>query len=368
MIGLFAALLAVHGLVHLMGPAKAFRYAELPGLTQSISPSMGIVWLLAAVLMLVTAVALLAWPRGWWLIGATALVVSQSAIAGSWTDAKFGTVANVVLAAGVVFGFLTYGPGSLRARYEADVNQRVTHVAVMPPLRDEDLRGLPTPVARYVRLSGAIGQPRVRNVRARMHGRIRGGPSDPWMPFTVEQYNFFDVPSRFFYMNASRMLVPIQGFHRFAGSAATMTVKLAALLPVAQASGPDMTQAETVTLFNDMCLLAPATLVDPAIVWEAIDERRTRARFTHAGVSITADLFFNDRGELVDFVSDDRRQVSADGATMRPMRWSTPMSGYRAFGQHQLVSHGEGRWHDPSGTFSYIELDIDDVAFNVTMR
>jgi hypothetical protein len=43
-----------------------------------------------------------------------------------------------------------------------------------------------------------------------------------------------------------------------------------------------MTQSETVTLFNNMCLMAPATLIDSAIVWEAIDARTTKARFTNA--------------------------------------------------------------------------------------
>ena len=37
-----AILLAVHGLIHLMGFAKAFGYAELPQLTQPISREMGL--------------------------------------------------------------------------------------------------------------------------------------------------------------------------------------------------------------------------------------------------------------------------------------------------------------------------------------
>jgi hypothetical protein len=166
-------------------------------------------------------------------------------------------------------------------------------------------------------------------------------------------------------MNASRLRLPIQGLHRFSGSAATMTVKLAAVLPVARASGPGMAQAETVTLFNDMCLLAPATLIDRTIIWEPLDDRRARGTFTHKGRAVRAELVFNDRGELIDFVSDDRRQSSAQGTSMRAMRWSTPMTGYRPFGGHRLASSGKGLWHDPTGAYAYIELDIDDVAYNV---
>ena len=42
----------------------------------------------------------------------------------SWTDAKFGALANVVALIGVVYGFFTAGPASLRAAYERDVAGR----------------------------------------------------------------------------------------------------------------------------------------------------------------------------------------------------------------------------------------------------
>jgi hypothetical protein len=351
-----------------MGPAKAFGYADLPQLTQPISPGMGMVWLAAAILMLATAGALFVWPRGWWAVGAVAVVLSQIAIAASWHDARFGTIANGVILVAVVFGLLAWGPASLRAQYERDVDRGLARTAPTPPVSEADLAHLPDPVQRYLRRTGVIGQPRVANMRARMHGRIRSGPADPWMPFEAEQHNFYDQPSRFFYMTASRSLLPIQGLHRFVGPDASMLVKLAALVPVARESGPDMTQAETVTLFNDMCLFAPATLIDPAIGWEAVDARRARAAFTHAGHTIRVELIFNDQDELVDFQTDDRRQLAAAGTAMRAVRWSTPVGDYRRFGAFHLTSRGEGRWHEPSGAYAYIELTIDDVRYNLTRR
>jgi hypothetical protein len=41
-------LLVVHGLIHLLGFAKAVRLADLPQLTEPISPFLGAVWLLAS--------------------------------------------------------------------------------------------------------------------------------------------------------------------------------------------------------------------------------------------------------------------------------------------------------------------------------
>ena len=119
----FALVLVVHGLIHLLGFAKAFGFADLPQLTQPVSPFLGVLWLIAAFLFLAAAGLLFVSPRWWWAIGACALVVSMVAIVPSWADAKFGALANLIVLVGVVFGFLAQGPTSLRAAYERDVDR-----------------------------------------------------------------------------------------------------------------------------------------------------------------------------------------------------------------------------------------------------
>jgi hypothetical protein len=121
-------------------------------------------------------------------------------------------------------------------------------------------------------------------------------------------------------------------------------------------------------MFNDMCVMAPATLTDPAIAWNAVDAHTARATFTNAGHTIRAELAFNDAGELTNFVSDDRYQTSPDGKSARKVRWSTPIGDYRPLGTTRLASRGEGRWHEPGNEYAYIELTIDDVRYNVRTR
>jgi hypothetical protein len=292
-------------------------------------------------------------------------VVSLVAIVPSWTDAKFGALANGLVLVAAVFGYLADGPSSLRAEYDREVGRGLARTAAAPPITEGDIAHLPALAQRYVRMAGVVGQPRVRNMHVRMRGRIRSGRTEPWMPFTAEQHNFFDEPARLFYLDASRMLVPIQGLHRYVGSSATMRVKAAGVVPVVNASGREMTLAETVTMFNDMCLMAPATLIDPAIRWESVDGPVVTAAYTNAGHTIRARLVFNDAGELINFWSDDRRQTSASGQTLTPVRWSTPVGSYRSFGPARLPSGGEARWHEPSGDYAYIELQITDVRYNV---
>jgi hypothetical protein len=361
---LFTLVLIMHGAIHLLGVAKAFRIAELSQLTQPISHLIGLVWLAASLLFIATALSFVAWPRWWWALGAVAAGVSMVAISQSWTDARAGAYANLVIVIGIVFGFLVQGPFSLRAAFDADVERGLARSSAAPKsITEADLALLPSPVRRYLRMAGVVGQPRVRSFHVRMHGRIRSDADSRWMPFEAEQYTFLDgEPARLFYMTASMAGIPLQGLHRYVGPSASMLVKVAGLVPVANLSGTEMTRAETVTLLNDMCIMAPATLLDAHIEWEAVDDRTVRATLTNAGHTIGAELSFNDAGELTDFWSTDRRKASSDGASLTPARWSTPLTHYRQFGAFRLASHGEGRWREADREYAYIELEFDDIT------
>jgi hypothetical protein len=362
---LFTIALVAHGLIHLLGFAKAFRLAELPQLTQPISAAFGFVWLTACILFLATAVSVLVWPRWWWALGAIAVCVSMVAISSSWRDARVGALADFVIMVGVVFGFLVQGSFSLRAAYEHDVAEGRARATKAEPITEADLEHLPPPVQRYLRKIGVVGHPRVHEFFARMHGRIRSGPDARWMPFRAEQYNFLGgEPARLFYMTASMLGIPFQGFHRYVGRSASMLVKVAGIAPVVNLSGPEMTRAETVTLLNDICIMAPAALIDSPIVWEAIDDRTVRVTFTNAGHSVRAELEFNDAGELTNFWSDDRAKSSSDGTSMTQALWSTPIGEYRLFDRFRLASHGQARWRESGNDYAYIELDLDEVTYD----
>ncbi len=361
---IFAIMVALHGLIHLMGFAKAFGYAELPQLTQPISRPSGTLWLAAALLCLATVAALFLTPRWWWLLGALALVASQSAIVISWSDAKFGTLANIVLLIGLLCGFVSRGPLSLRSEFEHDLG-RVQPATSQEVLTEADLAALPDPVQRYVRRSGAIGQPRVHNFRATWTGRIRSDVESQWMHFTAEQLNTFEPPQRFFMMNATMKGLPVDVLHAFDAGGATMRVKRLSVISKVDLKGPDLTRAETVTLFNDMCFFAPGALISAAIAWEPVASHTTKARYTQGANTISAELTFNDAGELIDFGSDDRSMGSTEGRTLTRMRWTTPVRDYAQVGPARVATKAHVLWHPHSGAWSYGEFELTSLAYNV---
>ena len=265
----------------------------------------------------------------------------------------------------LAYALFAIGPPSLRAAYKRAVTARIAETVAMPPLTEADLAPLPEPVRRYVRATGSVGQPRVHHFEARWRGRIRSGPDDPWMTFHAKQVNVIGEPARIFFMDARRGGLPVDVLHAYEGGAARMRVRLLSLVPLVDEAGPELDKTETVTVFNDMSILAPAALVEPSISWEPIDDRSARGSYTVGSHTVSATLHFNDAGELVDFVSDDRSRANADGS-LEQVRWSTPVGDYRAFGERRVATRGEGRWHPPDGAYAYIELELEALETNGT--
>lgn len=363
-----ALLFVGHGLISLFGFVKAFSLADVPQLTQPIPPYLGILWLVAAVLCVAAAVALFLMPRWWWVVGAAAVAVSQIAIFTSFTDAKVGTVANVLLLVAVGYGFASRGPLSLRKAFDHHVSQ-TWPAASAEVVTEADLAPLPEPVRRYLHRAGVVGRPRVNDFRLGWVGRIRSGPDAAWMTFTADQFNTWDTPRRFFQMDARMKGLPVDVLHEFDETGATMRVRLLSMRTMVNASGPELTRGETVTIFNDLCVYAPGALPFADVVWQTVpDPRRAVGRFTAGANSITATLTFDEDGDLLDFSSDDRSQSSVDGTTFLPLRWTTPVRDYAVVGPARVPTRAETRWHPESGAWTYGEFSLTSLAYNVAPR
>lgn len=360
----FTLVLLLHALIHVMGAAKAFGVAALPQLTVPISRPTGALWALAALLLAAAALALWTAPRAFWLVAAAGVAVSQAVIVASWADARWGTVLNVLVLAAAVYGAFAWGPFGLRAEYGRLVAGAQRGLGPTPAamVTEADLAPLPAAVQRYLRFAGVVGRPRVRSFRATMSGRIRGAADAPWMPFVAEQHNFFDPPRRYFWMDARRAGLPVDGLHAYGESGASMRIRLLSTIPVVDLAGDALTRTETVTVLNDMAIMAPATLIDPAIRWREIEPRRVEATYTQGAHTVRAVLVFDAEGALADFESDDRPALGADGKTLQPQRWSTPIGSYRAQGPYWLASQGEARYDAPGGAYAYIVFDRLDVS------
>lgn len=279
-----------------------------------------------------------------------------------WRWAVVAIVCAVV-ATPLLFRILDARSDSFRSQFARSRDAllaRPTRAA--PPVTESELNGLPPLMQNYLRRAGAVGRPHVRNMRVAFRAQMRSSATAAWMQSEATQYEFFDPPARLFYMNASLFGVPLDILHRYVDAAATFQVRVVSLFPMVHVKGAGLTHDETVTLMNDVLVMAPAAVLDLPFTFETRGPHAVRATFANAGFTVSAELAFDDAGDLIGFVSNDRAHSREAG----PAAWSTPLSGYREVNGIRIPALADANWIDASGEWTYGRFEIRDIAYNVT--
>lgn len=362
---IFFVIVLIHGLIHVLGFVKAFNLADVTQLTQNISKPIGTLWLLALIIFIVTAIQLISNHVLWWITALAAVILSQILIILFWQDAKFGTIANVIILIAVILVTANY---FLVREYRSAVDNNFKHNNPVSNeiLSEADIQHLPSIVQKYIRYTGSLGREKVYNFNAEFRGGIRSNPGEEYMQLKSVQYNFMNNPARLFYIEARKKGIPAVGIHIYQNEKAIFKIKLLSLFTVVNAEGEKMDQGETVTVFNDMCFIAPATLIDNRITWESVGDLTVKAIFTNGNIKISAILYFNQKGELVNFVSNDRYET--DGKTYKNYPWSTPVKSYTNLNDYRLPSGADLIYSRPDGEFTYGEFQLKDVRYNCSER
>lgn len=141
-------LLVVHGMIHFTGMMRTILPPHAPTFKTYLNQSLGIEWALAGVLFIVSGVLLGTDHDRWWIVASTALVFSQVLIFFNWHDARFGTVANVILAIAVYFGAMIR---DFQARYTSADDHTGAYTLALP---DQHSSGEELIALSLVRLRG----------------------------------------------------------------------------------------------------------------------------------------------------------------------------------------------------------------------
>jgi len=230
-------------------------------------------------------------------------------------------------------------------------------------LTEKDIAHLPPVVQKYLKYVGVVSKPKVNNFKAKMEGEMKLGMDKDWTKVEVEQTSFLEKPTRLFYIKARMFGLPVTGRDKYENGKGNMLIKIAGLIKVADAKDVRMDEAARVTHFNDMCLMAPATLIDKRITWKVINELSVEATFEDKGMKVSAVLDFNEKGELINFTTNNR-YYSPTGKTYENIPWSTPCESYGELGGLTMCTRGKAIWHFPDKDFEYGRMQTKSIELN----
>jgi len=229
-------------------------------------------------------------------------------------------------------------------------------------ITEEGLEGLPEPVQKYLRYTGAIGKEKTEAVRLKQKGSFRQGDR-PWMPFEAEQYYTTNPPSFIWIADMKAFpLLSVKGRDMYYQGKGNMLIKISPFVTIADARGKEIDQGTLVRYLNEV-MWFPSAYLNDYVKWESIDSTSAKATITYGGVTASAILYFDDEGKLTNFVAQ-RYMMEDEKYSLET--WATPIEEYREINGLRLPVKGEGVWKLDSGDFPYIRVEITDIEYNNT--
>jgi len=356
---LFAFILLIHGLIHLMGFVKAFKLADIQQLTQSISKPLGILWLVTAVLFIAAVALFLFQNNAWWIVAIPAVVLSQFLIFGAWQDAKFGTIANVIALLGIVVAIANWNfQTTAQQEKEALLSKAKSQTETIT--RDM-VSGLPPIVQTWLERSNVIGKEKVQTVHLQQTGEMRTSPDGNWMPFTAEQY-FTTNPPGFIWTVDMQMMpgVSFAGRDLYTEGKGHMLIKVLSLVPVADAKGAETDQGTMIRYLAEICWFPSAALSD-YLTWEQLDSTSARATMRYGEVSASGVFSFNENGDMQSFDAN-RYYDRPEGATLE--RWHVETITTAELNGTRMPVQSEVTWKLADGDYTWLKLEITEISYN----
>src|SRR5690554_884569 len=291
-------LIGIHGVIHLFGFLKAYEIIEFNAITQPVSKSYGVFWLLTFVLFVITIILILVHSSHWWLTGFLALIVSQILIFSYWSDAKFGTIANIIILLAVIVAYSSYSFTN-KIRAERTRLFENSQLITQNVFSEDKILDLPPIVQKWLTYSGAIGIQVVSNVHLVQELKLKMKPTQTdWYEGKAEQYFTVQPPAFNWNINTKmNSILQIAGRDKFENGNGEMTIKLFSLIPVADAINNEKVNQATLQRYLAEIVWFPSASLSPYIKWEMINDHSAKATMEYNGTKGSGIFHFDKRSE-----------------------------------------------------------------------
>jgi hypothetical protein len=215
------------------------------------------------------------------------------------------------------------------------------------------LDDLPSPVARWLSHTIVPDAPLRSSARLSMHGEIKVGR---WMSFAAQQIL---TPDGFIWAaQAGRLPLRIRGYDRFSAGTGEMRWKIARVVPVMAATGPDTTRSAAGRLAGETMLL-PGAALGESVTWHENDDHHATATVTTGSFTHQVTVGIDNEGRLRTVTLP--RWGNPDKKPHHEHVFGVEMSNERSFGGYLIPAtlragwwYGSDRWSD--GEFYRAEL------------
>ena len=364
---IFVLVMGLHGLIHLMGFVKAFHFAEIKELTQTISKPLGLLWFVTFFIFMAASVQYFRNHEFWWLTAIIGLLSSQALVFIFWSDAKFGTLPNIFILVVAVVGFAHFS-------FTRQVSQEIEQMFSQQTSKDheviskERISELPAVVQKWL-LHANIpanisGNEDTHTVRLKQKALIKLKPEQSrWIEASAEQYFTLDKPAFIWKVDMQMMpFLGVVGRDRFLSGQGEMLIKILSLVPVVNSRGNEKINSGTLQRYLGEIVWFPSAALHPYITWEAIDDLSAKATMTYRGTTGSGVFYFSPEGDFIEYRA---QRFMGSGADAALKEWVITVTESDVVKGVTIPTKMEATWKLESGDWTWLKLEITDIEKNL---
>lgn len=358
---LFSTLIFLHGAIHLLGFVKAFNLAPIQQLSANISKTAGLIWLLVFVLFVVSGIAFLTKYQWWSILAFLSIILSTFLTILVWKDAKFATIPNVIILVVACFSLSQLVFDKKVANEIAQIFEQTAGYQTSI-VTTEQLAGLPSPVAKWLKVSGVVGKEEIHSVWIKQKAKMKMKPEqEKWNDATAEQY--FSIQNPAFVWKVKMNMPPfikIAGRDKFVDGKGEMLIKMFSLLNIVNEKGVKMDEG-TLQRYLAEIVWFPSAALSPFITWETIDSLSAKATMDYKGTKGSGTFHFNENG---DFIWYSALRYKGNEPDASRYEWVIDVSEHAVMDGVKIPVKMTATWKLDEGDWTWLKLQIKEIKYN----
>jgi hypothetical protein len=356
-----SVLLLVHGLIHIFGFLKAFGIVPFEAISQPVSRTYGVVWLLAFLLFVLTLLLYLTHNDYWWVAAFAGVLVSQFLIILYWKDAKYGSLINLVVVIWAIVGYYSLNFRQM-VKSERMSMLSLSQGAAPASVTQQTIAHLPVVVKNWLLASGVEGKQVTNNVYIEQKALMVLKPEQTdWHKASADQLFTLNPPS--FNWSVQMAMGPgikIAGRDRFYAGRGEMLIKLMSAIPVVRASNSPKIDQATLQRYLAEIVWFPWAALSPYINWTAIDANSALATMEFEGVKASGTFYFDQHGQFEKFTAMRYK----DAADNDPSLWIVTANRTEVLNGIRVPVELTARWQLEDVDWTWLKLKITAIHYD----
>ncbi|MFD2552517.1 DUF6920 family protein [Bizionia sediminis] len=355
-------LIALHGIIHLFGFLKAFNLAKFNAISQPISKTSGLLWLILFIVFATAVSLLISESKIWWLPAFLAVIGSQLLIINFWHDAKFGTILNLIILVSALIAYASFSFNNTIAA-ERSILLKNTQTNGAQVITEKTISELPVSVQKWLKNNGTVGKRPVSNVHLKQALQLKLNPEqENWNTGKAEQYVTTHPPAFHWTINTKiNSIFSIVGRDKFEAGNGEMTIKLLSLIPVADAKNSHKVNQASLQRFLAEIVWFPSASLSKYITWQPINSYSAKATLEYNGTKGSGEFHFDENGNFKKFVA----MRFKDSNAIEPTKWMVNATQIEERNGIKIPVACEASWEQENGVWTWLKLKITEINYNI---